>query len=137
MSGFVRRFRRLANTLHTSQEGLIAEVVAGGLATLLILTLTGWALISNKSSCAGALDRLDRNTATDSDMQKIQECTKEAARSVQILTAGGSLVGGGGPIPSTGAAGVLTGIIKPIIDDQVVRRSAPAPTKNNPLPAFP
>lgn len=79
-------------------------LIAG--ATLILTALIGGAallsVIATRRPIGGALERLDKNTATPQDMEALQGAGQDFVRSAQILRAGGSLIGGRGPIPNVG-----------------------------------
>jgi hypothetical protein len=104
------------------------------LLTLLIGAGTMLTLVSTRQPCSGALQRLDENTASAKDMATVQSCSQDFARSAEIAGAGGSLVGSGGPVPSTGAAGFVDSVVKPSLDELASRATVPRPVADAPFP---
>jgi hypothetical protein len=124
-----------------NERGLVVLVVTTLVVTALIGGATLLSIIATRQPVSGALDRLDRNQATPEDMQTLQNANQEMARSMQIARAGGSFVGGGGPVPNPAAPGTLlpgektlAGVALRIIGRLTDQASQPAPARDNALP---
>ncbi len=75
--------------------------------TALIGGATLLSMIAAREPTAGATDRLDNNTATAEDIDKLQKSQSDMYEMGNIATAGGSIIGGSGPLPGFGATGAM------------------------------
>ncbi len=124
-----------------NERGLFVLAVTTLVVTALIGGATLLSIVAARQPVSGALDRLDRNQATPEDMRTLQNANQDMARSMQIARAGGSFIGGGGPVPNPAAPGTflpgektLVGVVPRVIGRLTDQASQPAPTRDNTLP---
>lgn len=127
-----------------SQQGFFTIVIVTVVLTALIGGATILSMVTSRRPVSGAMDRLDRNQATPEDMETLQNAGRDMERTTRIAAAGGSLIGGGGPVPNpaspVGPGSIfpgdkaVAGIIPRVIGRMTNRASQPAQTGNNPMP---
>ncbi len=128
-------------TFVRNQQGFFTLALVTLALTAVIGGATILAMLTTRQPVSGAMDRLDRNEATPQDMNVLQNAGQDMARTARIAAAGGSLVGGGGPVPNPAGPGVLfpgekalAGIIPRVIGRMTNQASQPAQTRDNPMP---
>ncbi|MBA4374220.1 MAG: hypothetical protein C0402_15320 [Thermodesulfovibrio sp.] len=134
--------KKAGTRLHAGNEsGFFTLIVVTLALTALIGGATLLSMVTTRQPVSGAMDRLDRNQATPEDMNALQNAGTEMARTARIAAAGGSLIGGGGPVPNPASPGPLSpgdkaiaGIIPRVIGRLTNQASQPALTRDNPLP---